>query len=56
MSKKIEKTNACRILDGLKIPYEILEYEVDENNLDAVHVARICHMHGVKVVFIYFVF
>ena len=42
MSKKIEKTNACRILDGLKIPYEILEYEVDENNLDAVHVAESC--------------
>lgn len=42
MSKKIEKTNACRILDGLKIQYEILEYEVDENNLDAVHVANSC--------------
>ncbi|MBQ9292794.1 MAG: Cys-tRNA(Pro) deacylase [Campylobacter sp.] len=42
MSKKIEKTNACRILDGLKIHYEILEYEVDENNLDAVHVANSC--------------
>ena len=42
MAKKPEKTNAARILDGLKISYEILEYEVDPQNLDAVHVAQSC--------------
>lgn len=34
-----EKTNAARILDRLKIPYEIVEYKVDPDNLDALHVA-----------------
>ena len=37
---KIKKTNAARILDKLKIPYEIKTYEVDEDNLSAVHVAE----------------
>lgn len=37
---KIKKTNASRILDKMKISYRLLEYEVDENNLDAVHVAE----------------
>lgn len=41
MSKKsIHKTNAARALDGLKISYEMLEYEVDENDLSAVHLAQ----------------
>ena len=35
----IHKTNAARALDKLKINYEILEYEVDLNDLSAVHVA-----------------
>ncbi|MBO9129168.1 Cys-tRNA(Pro) deacylase [Bacillus sp. 165] len=34
------KTIACRILDTQKITYSLHEYEVDENNLDAVHVAK----------------
>lgn len=38
--KHNKKTNAARILDDLKISYRIIEYEVDENNLDAVHVAN----------------
>lgn len=38
--KHNKKTNAARILDDLKIKYRIIEYEVDENNLDAVHVAH----------------
>lgn len=38
--KHNKKTNAARKLDDLKITYRILEYEVDENNLDAVHVAN----------------
>ena len=33
------KTNAARALDKLKINYEILEYEVDLNDLSALHVA-----------------
>ena len=27
------KTNAQRMLDSAKIPYEVREYEVDEDNL-----------------------
>ena len=37
---KIKKTNAARILDKLGIDYEIKTYEVDENDLSAVHVAE----------------
>ncbi len=36
----IEKTNAARLLDRAKIRYELIAYEVDENNLSAVHVAE----------------
>lgn len=39
MTKKQSKTNAARILDRLKIPYKLLTYEVDENNLGAENVA-----------------
>ena len=38
--KKIKKTNAARILDELKIKYELKTYPVDEEHLDAVHVAK----------------
>ena len=38
--KNKKKTNAARILDTLGIPYELKEYEVDEEHLDAVHVAE----------------
>ncbi len=34
------KTNAMRILESLSIPYEIHEYEWDEEHLDAVHAAE----------------
>jgi len=34
------KTIAARILDQAKIPYELREYEWDEDELDAVTVAR----------------
>ena len=37
---KIEKTNAARILDRLKIAYEMVEYTADEDNLAADHVAE----------------
>lgn len=33
------KTNACRLLDKAGIAYELIPYEVDENNLAANHVA-----------------
>ena len=38
--QKIEKTNAARLLDRTKISYELVPYEVDENNLAATHVAE----------------
>ena len=34
------KTNAMRMLDAAKIPYRVLEYEVDENDLSGVHIAE----------------
>ena len=41
MSKqKIEKTNAARLLDKAGIPYELVPYTVDEENLAATHVAE----------------
>ena len=38
--KKVKKTNAARILDELQIEYELKTYPVDEEHLDAVHVAK----------------
>ena len=35
--EKINKTNACRILDQKKVAYELIPYEVDENDLGAQH-------------------
>ena len=37
---KQKKTNAARILDEKKIEYTLIEYAVDEEHLDAVHVAQ----------------
>ena len=34
------KTNAMRMLCAAKIPFEILEYEVDENDLSGIHIAE----------------
>ena len=34
------KTNAMRMLDAAKIPYQTLEYEVDESDLSGVHIAE----------------
>lgn len=39
MKEKIAKTNVARLLDKAKIAYELIPYEVDENDLSAVHVA-----------------
>ena len=38
--KHNKKTNAARKLDELKIEYKIVEYPVDEERLDAIHVAQ----------------
>jgi Cys-tRNA(Pro)/Cys-tRNA(Cys) deacylase len=40
MAKKIEKTNAARLLDKAKISYNLIPYEFDENDLAAQHVAN----------------
>jgi Cys-tRNA(Pro)/Cys-tRNA(Cys) deacylase len=39
MAKKIEKTNAARLLDKAKLQYNLITYEVDENDLAVQHVA-----------------
>ena len=36
----MNKTNAMRMLDAAKIPYEVLEYEVDETDLSGMHIAK----------------
>lgn len=40
MAKKIEKTNAARLLDKAGIGYKLIPYEFDENDLAAQHVAE----------------
>lgn len=37
--EKIAKTNAARLLDKSKVKYELVPYEVDENDLSCIHVA-----------------
>ena len=39
-NKKIEKTNAARLLDRAGIAYELVPYTVDEEHLAATHVAE----------------
>ena len=39
MKEKIQKTNAARLMDKAKVPYELIPYEVDEHDLSAIHVA-----------------
>ena len=39
MAKKIEKTNAARLLNKAGVPYKLIPYEFDENDLAAQHVA-----------------
>ena len=33
------KTNATRLLESANVPFETLEYEVDENDLSGMHIA-----------------
>ncbi|MBO4804120.1 MAG: Cys-tRNA(Pro) deacylase [Muribaculaceae bacterium] len=37
--KKIAKTNAARLLDSAAVQYELIPYEVDEDDLGAQHIA-----------------
>jgi Cys-tRNA(Pro)/Cys-tRNA(Cys) deacylase len=39
MAKKTDKTNAARLLDKAGLQYNLIPYEVDENDLAAQHVA-----------------
>ncbi|WP_203332094.1 Cys-tRNA(Pro) deacylase [Planococcus beigongshangi] len=39
MGKKMTKTNAARILDKEKVPYEIIQYETGDGLVDGVSVA-----------------
>lgn len=39
MKEKINKTNVARLLDKAGICYQLIPYEVDENDLSATHVA-----------------
>ena len=36
---KLSKTNAARLLDQHHVAYELIPYEVDENDLSATHIA-----------------
>jgi Cys-tRNA(Pro)/Cys-tRNA(Cys) deacylase len=38
---KTNKTNVARLLDRAKIPYELIPYRFDENDLSALHVAEV---------------
>ena len=40
MAKHIQKTNAARLLDRAGIPYELIPYEFDPDDLAATHVAE----------------
>ena len=40
MKEKINKTNVARLLDKAKIAYQLVPYEVDENDLSATHTYR----------------
>lgn len=40
MATKINKTNVARLLDKAKVSYQLVPYEVDENDLSAIHVAE----------------
>lgn len=39
MGKKSNKTNVARLMDTAKIEYELIPYQVDEEDLSAIHVA-----------------
>lgn len=40
----MKKTNAARLLDQLRIPYQLVAYEIDESDLSAESVAQKVHL------------
>ena len=40
MKPTVQKTNAARLLEAAGVPFELVPYEVDENNLAADHIAQ----------------
>ena len=40
MSSGVKKTNAMRMLDSAKIPYEVRTYEFEETDLAGIHAAK----------------
>lgn len=45
----MKKTNAMRMLDEAKIPYEVKEYEVDPEDLSGLHLAEKASLSPEKV-------
>ena len=43
------KTNAMRLLEQKKISYEVIEYEFDEDHLDAIHASKSAGLFGEMV-------
>ncbi len=46
---KETKTNAMRILEQARIPFETLSYEVDESDLSGVHIADLLGLNAEQV-------
>ena len=40
MKSNVKKTNAARLLDKHAVSYELVPYQVDEQHLEASHVAQ----------------
>lgn len=40
MKARIQKTNAMRALERAGVPFEVLSYEVDEDDLSGIHVSE----------------
>lgn len=38
--KGVQKTNAIRIIESMDIPHEVIPYDFDENQLDAMSIAK----------------
>ncbi len=45
----MEKTNALRLLEAEGIPFEVLTYPVDEEDLSALHAAELLGMEGDRI-------
>jgi Cys-tRNA(Pro)/Cys-tRNA(Cys) deacylase len=46
---RAKKTNAVRLLDSLRVDYELLPYEVDPDDLSAVSVSEKVHLPAAQV-------